>query len=204
MIPPLCFITDPDAPLPIVQQAEQAARGGAAWVQLRHKTLGDPEFAELAKALRAILDPLSVVLVVNDRVEVARGIGAAALHIGQSDGGPRAIRDRIGPDMILGLSIEAQDQVAPVPVDCVSYLGVGPVRVTGSKADAAPPIGFDGLARIAGATALPCMAIGGLRVADVPAIKAAGCSGAAVISALSRAPDIEAAAHDFMLNWSDG
>ncbi|WP_299508504.1 thiamine phosphate synthase [uncultured Roseobacter sp.] len=202
MLPPLCFITDADAGLPIPDQVEQAARGGAAWVQLRHKTLADQDFADLARSLKDRLAPLAVKLIINDRVEIARTIGAWGLHVGQSDGDPALIRRRIGPDMVMGLSIEAEDQMAAIPSASINYLGVGPVRQTLSKPDHAPPIGFEGLARIAAKTALPCMAIGGLTAADVPAVRAAGCESIAVISAISRDADLQSAARDFIRKWS--
>ncbi|MBU2866397.1 thiamine phosphate synthase [Pacificibacter marinus] len=203
MIPPLCFITDAAAPLPIVDQAEQAARGGAKWVQLRHKTLNDAEFADLARAIAARLDPLGAKLIVNDRVEIARALGCFGVHVGQSDGDPAAIRARIGPDAVLGLSIETQTQLAAIPRDCVTYLGVGPVRATASKPDHASPLGFDGLASIARAISLPSMAIGGLTSVDVADVRRAGCAGIAVVSAISRAAQPDRAARDFLDQWSD-
>lgn len=202
MIPPLCFITDADAPLPIPEQAERAARGGAQWVQLRHKTLDDAGFAELARTLRTRLDPLGVQLILNDRIEVARALGSFGLHVGQSDGDPAAIRARIGPDPVLGLSVEDPAQLGPLRAEYVTYLGVGPVRATASKADHAKPLGFDGLAEITAASPLPCMAIGGLAVADIPDIRRAGCVSVAVVSAISRATDPKAAAQAFTDEWS--
>ncbi|WP_224825131.1 thiamine phosphate synthase [Cognatishimia sp. MH4019] len=202
MIPPLCFITDADAPLPIPEQAERAARGGAKWVQLRHKTLDDAAFADLARALCTRLDPLGAQLILNDRVEVARALGSFGLHVGQSDGDPAAIRTRIGPDAVLGLSIEEEAHLTCLPAHAVTYLGVGPVRATASKSDHAQPLGFDGLAQIAAASPLPCMAIGGLTAADIPAIRRAGCVSVAVVSAISRADDPQAAAQSFTDEWS--
>ena len=203
MIPRLCFVTEADAPLPILEQAERAARGGADWIQLRHKTLDDAAFADLARALLARLSPLKVSVILNDRVEVARSVKAHGVHVGQSDGDPQDVRRRIGPGAILGLSIEEAGQVAAIPRGCVDYLGVGPVRATASKADHAPPLGFDGLARIAHATNLPCMAIGGLTAADVPALRAAQCQGLAVVSAISRASDLQSAARTIVDQWRD-
>ncbi|MEO0682275.1 MAG: thiamine phosphate synthase [Pseudomonadota bacterium] len=202
MIPPLCFVTDAEAPLPIPEQAERAARGGARWVQLRQKTLDDRAFADLARAVSARLDPLGAALILNDRVALVREVGAAGLHMGQTDGDPAEARARIGPDAVLGLSIEAADQLAAIPPGCVTYLGVGPVRATSTKPDHAPPLGFDGLARIARATDLPCMAIGGLDAPDIPAVRAAGCASVAAVSAISRAADPEAAARAFLDRWS--
>ena len=202
MIPPLCFITDADAPLPIIDQAEQAARGGAAWVQLRHKTLDDAGFAVLARAMRARLEPFGAKLILNDRVEIARALGCFGVHVGQSDGVPADTRSRIGTDTVLGLSIETQAQLAKIPRGCVSYLGVGPVRATASKSDHAPPLGFEGLASITRTASLPCMAIGGLTAADVTDVRRAGCAGIAVVSAISRAAQPDRAARDFLDQWS--
>ncbi|MEQ5870746.1 thiamine phosphate synthase [Sagittula sp. NFXS13] len=203
MIPSLCFVTDAEAPWTLLEQAEQAARGGALWVQLRHKTLADAAFADLACQMMDRLSPLGAKLIVNDRTEIARAIGAAGLHIGQSDGDPRAARARIGPEAILGLSIESAEQAAAVPPGCVDYLGVGPVRATASKPDHAPPLGWTGLADIVSRTALPCMAIGGLGPDDATQVRRAGCAGMAVVSAISRATNPEAAAQTFVQNWNE-
>lgn len=202
MIPPLCFITDAHGPRDVIAQALAAARGGAGWVQLRDKTLPDADFAALARRLMAELAPLGAQLVINDRVEVARETGAPGLHIGQGDGDPAAIRRRIGPGVVLGLSIEAEAQLAAVP-EGVDYLGVGPVHATGSKPDAAPPIGIAGFAAIAARSPLPCLAIGGLTARDAAAIKAAGGAGLAVISAISRAGDMAGAARSLLTAWRD-
>ena len=201
MIPPLCFITDASAPLPIPEQAECAARGGARWIQLRHKTLSRPDFQELALAIRQRIRPHGAELIINDHVDVACAIGAFGLHIGQSDGDPRMIRARIGSEAILGLSIENASQLAHVPHETVTYLGVGPVRATPTKPDHAPPMGLAGLMEIAGTTTHPCMAIGGLGAPDTPHIKAAGCAGLAVVSAIAQAADPVAATREILDTW---
>lgn len=200
MIPTLCFVTDAGAPHPIAEQAIAAARGGAGWVQLRHKTLPDNEFATLARHLMTVLPAEGAELVINDRVDIAVELGAPVLHIGQGDGDPAAIRRRIGPDMILGLSVENEGQLAAIP-DGVDYLGVGPFRATASKPDHAPPIGLSGLAKIVTGTRLPCLAIGRISRRDIATIKAVGAAGIAVVSAISHAEDMELAARDLLREW---
>lgn len=201
-IPPLCFITDPTSPEAMIDQSLAAAKGGAGWVQLRHKTLPDAEFADLARTLTTALEPLGAKLVINDRVEVAIAVKAPVLHVGQSDGDPADIRRRIGPDMILGLSIETKDQIATIPPG-IDYLGVGPIRATGSKPDHAAPIGLDGFADIVSQTPLPCLAIGGIKHHDAAAVKQSGGAGLAVISAISKAENMEAASRDLLYAWRD-
>lgn len=177
-----------------------ALRGGASVVQLRDKTASDAEMLAQAQRLLPHLRAAGVPLVINDRIEVALACGAEGLHIGQSDGDPRQIRTLLGDGPLLGLSVETEAHVAAVPAG-VDYLGVGPVRATASKPDHATPIGLDGLARMVTATRLPAVAIGGVGLADIPALKRAGCAGLAVVSAISAAPDPEAAARALAEAW---
>lgn len=202
MIGAVCVITDADAPLSVVEQARAAARGGAWAVQLRDKTADGAAFLTLAKLLLAELRPLGVKLIVNDRTDAAARSGADGLHIGQSDGSPDAARRRLGPGKLLGLSVETVAQGAAVP-DCVDYIGAGPVRATATKPDHAPPIGFDGLARIAALSPVPVVAIGGLGPGDAPALRRSGAVGMAVVSAVTRAPDPEATTRALIREWED-
>lgn len=197
---PIYVITDPDAALCVAEQARAAARGGAAWVQLRDKTAPDNDLAALVRLLLPEMAALGALLIVNDRVEVALAAGAHGLHIGQGDGDAGAIRQRMPPGMILGLSIESVAQARLIPPG-VCYIGAGPVRATLTKPDHAPPIGFDGLAQIVAATALPTYAIGGLQPGDAGAVRSAGASGLAVVSAVTRAPNPEAATRALLAEW---
>lgn len=202
MIGAVYAITDPDAPLPVVDQARAAARGGAWAVQLRDKTAGAAAFLALAKLLVAELRPSGVKLIVNDRLDAAIQSGADGLHIGRSDGDPAVARQRLGPRKLLGLSVETEAQGAAVP-DCVDYIGVGPVRATATKPDHAPPVGFDGLARITALSPVPAVAIGGLGAGDATALRRAGAMGLAVVSAVTRARDPEAATRALVREWRD-
>jgi thiamine-phosphate pyrophosphorylase len=200
MMGPIYVITDPGAALPVVEQARAAARGGAAWVQLRDKSASDGDLAALIRQLLPEMAALSTLLIVNDRVEVALATGAHGLHIGQGDGDAAAIRQRMPPGMILGLSIETVAQARLVPPG-VDYIGAGPVRATPTKPDHATPIGFDGLAEIIAAAVLPAFAIGGLKQSDAKAVRATGAIGMAVVSAVTRAPDPEAATRALLAEW---
>ncbi|TCP63051.1 thiamine-phosphate diphosphorylase [Rhodovulum bhavnagarense] len=179
-----------------------ALKGGATAIQLRDKTATDAEMMAQARRLIPRLAEAGVALIVNDRIEVARAAGAAGLHIGQGDGDPRVARAAIGPDLLLGLSVEQAAHVAAIPHGIVDYLGVGPVRATATKPDHAAPIGLDGLARLVTAAApVPCVAIGGVTAADIPDIKRNGCAGIAVVSAISAAADPQAATRSLVDAW---
>jgi thiamine-phosphate pyrophosphorylase len=200
MIGPVYVVTDPAAPIPVAQQAMAAARGGAWAVQIRDKSAPDVEIARLAEALIDALAPMGVRVFVNDRVEVARATGAD-LHIGQGDGDPLRARDRIAPEALLGLSIENAAQCAAI-AEGVDYIGAGPFRATATKPDAAAPIGPDGLARIVAVSPVPTIAIGGLTARDIDALKQAGASGMAVVSAVTRAANPEAATRALVNTWT--
>ena len=181
-----------------------ALEGGATIIQLRDKVASDDELIALAKRLGPIAKDHNVPLIINDRIEVALASGASGLHMGQSDGDPAKIRAKLGSELILGLSIENEEQMAKaaeLPKGTLDYVGIGPVRATPSKIDHAPPIGFETLSRIANASPVPAVAIGGVKEEDIPMVKAAGCAGLAIVSAISEAADPKAAAAKLVEQW---
>lgn len=200
MIEGLYFILPDPAPDPI-GLALMAVNGGARTVQLRCKTMADPELRALGHALKRALAPYDVRLIVNDRADIARVIGADGVHIGQSDGDPVDIRGAIGPDMILGLSIENPSQIFKIPANTIDYIGAGPVFDTATKPDHAPAISMTGLQEIVAASPVPAVAIGGLAQSHVADVKATGAAGIAVISAISGAANPEAAARALSQAW---
>ena len=193
------LVTDPTfcAARGLVETALAAVRGGATVVQLRDKTASDEELIAQGRALKAALAGSGALLIVNDRVEVAAAIPADGVHVGQSDAASASARRVLGADAIIGLSIQNAEQAALLDRELVDYVGVGPVFATATKSDHAEPLGFDGLARICAASALPAVAIGGLSVAHVDAVFAAGARGLAIVSAICAAPDPESAARAF-------
>jgi len=170
-----------------------AVRGGATCVQLREKQLDTRPFVERARALKALLAPLGVPLIINDRLDVALAVGADGVHVGQSDLLPEDVR-RLMPHALIGLSVENPEQVraaANMPVD---YLGVSPVFSTPSKQDTAPALGLEGLRAMRALTDLPLIAIGGIDLNNAEQVLAAGAYGLAVVRSLCAAPDPAAAA----------
>jgi thiamine-phosphate pyrophosphorylase len=172
----------------------EAVAGGVTVVQLRDDETPAPELVELARRLKGILAPARVPLVVNNRLDVALAAGADGLHVGQADTSPPAARIRLGPDLILGLSVTDPAQLAAVDPALVDYLGVGPVFGTSTKPDAAPAMGLAGLAATCAGTALPIVAIGGIDLSNAAAVVRAGADGVAVVSAICAAGDPLAAA----------
>jgi thiamine-phosphate pyrophosphorylase len=181
----------------LVETAVAAVRGGATVVQLRDKSASDRALIQQGLALREALTGTTALLIVNDRVEVAAAVGADGVHVGQSDVAAAEAREALGPDAIIGLSIQRVELAAGLEPELIDYIGVGPVFATATKPDHAHPLGFGGLARICAASPLPAVAIGGLRAGHVASVLGAGACGLAVVSAICGAPDPEAAAREF-------
>lgn len=178
----------------MVETARAAVAGGVGTVQLRHKTASTRERIEIGRALRAALTGTGAALVVNDDAEAARAVGADGLHVGQGDMPVAEARAAIGPEMVLGLSVEAEDQALAVDRALVDYVGVSPVFGTPTKPDHAVPVGIDGLRRIVGICPVPAVGIGGLKPRHAREVIGAGAAGLAVVSAICGRPDPEAAA----------
>lgn len=174
----------------------RAVKGGVSLVQLRDKTADKQRFVEFGRSLQGLLKPSGLPLIVNDRVEEAVALGAAGVHVGQDDMPARLVRQIVGPDQLMGLSSSRPEDAQAADPQVVDYLGAGPVNVTSSKADAKKPIAAEGVGAICRATSLPVVAIGGIQVADVPALVRAGVSGIAVVSAICSARNPETAARE--------
>jgi thiamine-phosphate pyrophosphorylase len=192
----LYLVTDRalSAPRGVIETVRLAAAGGVTMVQLRDPHARTRPLVEEARALAALLRPLRIPFIVNDRVDVALAAGADGVHVGQSDMRAEDARALIGPDRILGLSITELADLDRSDLSVVDYLGVGPIFATGTKPDAAAPMGTEGLAAIRSRTRLPIVAIGGINAANAAATIKAGAGGISVVSAICAAPDPRAAA----------
>jgi thiamine-phosphate pyrophosphorylase len=179
---------------PLEEIVLEAVRGGAASVQLREKTLDTARFIEEAARLQALLAPLGVPLIINDRLDVALAVGAAGLHVGQGDIPCEEARRALGPRAILGLSVETWEDVERAQDQPVDYLGVSPVFDTPTKTDTRGAWGLAGVARIRARSRHPLVAIGGLNEGNIGDVVRAGAEGIAVVSALCAAKDPRAAA----------
>ncbi|MGM0521822.1 MAG: thiamine phosphate synthase [Pseudomonadota bacterium] len=180
---------------------EEAVAGGVTMVQLRDKHASEKSMIDQAKRLNAVLKPQGIPLIINDRLKVALASGAEGLHVGQSDTTVREARDALGPDAIVGLSINTFEQLKATPNEGLDYVGLGPVFATASKQDHAAPLGFDGLAALVKASAVPSVAIGGLKTRHVEAVKQSGANGMAVISAICGQASPQSAARELATRW---
>jgi thiamine-phosphate pyrophosphorylase len=176
--------------------ARKLATGGVTLVQLRDKKSDPRAQVVLARAVKAALG--EVPLIINDHVDVAIESGADGVHLGQEDTDVAVARERLGPVPFIGLTIKTPAQAWAAPLRLIDYVGIGGVFATGSKNNPDPPIGIDGLSAIVRIFRyrmgnFPTCAIAGITTENAGSVIEAGADGVSVISALSLAPDPTAA-----------
>ena len=174
-----------------------AVQGGVSCVQLREKALATRDFVALARAVKDLLAPFAVPLVINDRLDVALACGAQGVHLGQSDLPVALARQLLPPEVFIGLSVESLGDVSRAAGQPVDYLGISPVFATPTKTDTAAPWGLAGVSQVCALTGLPLVAIGGIHQGNAAQVLQAGADGLAVVSAICSAPDPGLAAQSF-------
>lgn len=174
---------------------DRALRGGATFIQLREKDLDKKHFLQEAKEIRELCKKYRVPFVVNDNVEIALEADADGVHVGQGDMEAGWVRQKVGPEKIVGVSVQTVEQAVLARERGADYLGVGAVFPTSSKADACE-VSLDTLKEICEAADIPVVAIGGINRDNVKELSESGICGIAVISAIFAKKDIEGAARE--------
>ena len=194
----LYLVTDRELSLgrSLEEVVSEAVKGGVTVVQLREKDASTGEFIELARRLMKLLKPLDIPLIINDRVDVALAVDADGVHIGQSDMSYEDARRLLGPDKIIGLSVESFEDIEAANALDVDYIGISPVYGTPTKTDTAEPFGLEGLRKAVQMSAHPTVAIGGMNASTIAEVMAAGTDGVAVVSAICSAENIRKATSD--------
>lgn len=175
---------------------EEALRGGVTLVQYRSKhTDGGVMFAEACE-LKELCDRYGVPLIINDRVDVAMAVGAAGVHLGQSDLPCAEARRLLGDAYVIGVSAHNPREALQAVRDGADYLGCGAVFGSATKLDAGF-LGLEGLAEIRMVVQLPMVGIGGVTADNYAQVLATGADGAAIVSGILGAEDICAQVQKF-------
>ncbi|TMX44076.1 thiamine phosphate synthase [Vibrio rotiferianus] len=190
----LYLVTDDQQDLATLKRVvKKAVEGGVTMVQVREKHGDVRAFIERAQAVKDILKDTDVPLIINDRVDVALAVDADGVHLGQSDMPATIARELIGPNKILGLSIENEEQLAEADSLPIDYIGLSTIFTTPTKTNTKKHWGIDGLKMALEATSLPIVAIGGINESNIPQLSATGVHGLALVSAICHAEDPKAA-----------
>lgn len=185
----------------MVKTAELAIEGGATIVQLRAPQWKKRRRYECALALKDVLHAYHVPLIIDDDLDIALACNADGVHVGQKDLPVHIVRKFLGPDKIVGLSINNEQQMLAVDPNVVDYVGVGPVFSTTTKPDAEATIGIDGLAKLMKSCPVPAVAIGGIKNHHIAEIATTGVQGIAVVSAICGQNDPLGSARELSELW---
>ncbi|KTC64716.1 phosphomethylpyrimidine kinase/thiamin-phosphate pyrophosphorylase [Legionella adelaidensis] len=184
----LCLVTDPHRLLfdnNYFSFIHNAIKGGISSVQLRVKSFQGMDLVDRAKQLQALLYKFAIPLIINDDVTLAKDLDAEGVHLGQSDLSPEVARQILGPDKIIGLSIETFEQLEKAnKLDCIDYVAASAIFPSKTKSDCKTIWGLKGLKNFTRQSKHPVVAIGGINSSNIHDVIAQGVDGVAVVSAI--------------------
>lgn len=174
----------------LAEQVKAALKGGVTCLQLREKDLDEEEFLEEAMEIKRLCAGYQVPFIVNDNVEIAIKCKADGIHVGQKDMEAGNVRALVGEGMIIGVSAQTPEQAIAAERAGADYLGVGAVFSTSTKPDAID-VSYETLKKICETVSIPVVAIGGISKKNMQELSGSGADGAALVSAIFSAEDIE-------------
>jgi len=163
-----------------VKLAEALFEGGARLVQVRNKSASARDALEQVERILALAPPDALVLV-NDRVDIALISGAAGVHLGQTDVPPKAAREILGPNRIIGISTHNLQQAIDADGQPVDYVALGPIFATTTKRNPDPVVGVEPLRAASQVLRRPLVAIGGITMRNIGDVLDAGAGSLAVV-----------------------
>ncbi len=174
----------------LYEQVESALKGGATCVQLREKELDDENFLNEAMEISSLCRQYGVPFFINDNVEIAIKCHADGIHVGQDDMEASQVRQRVGNDMIIGVSVHSVEEALEAVKNGADCLGVGAMFSTSTKTDVSV-LPKETLCDICAAVDIPVVAIGGIGKSNISQLAGTGVDGVALVSAIFAADDIE-------------
>lgn len=198
----LQYITDTHEDL------EPVLKGGCRWVQLRMKDASDDEFIKTAEKIKSICRKYGATLILDDRVHLVGRTGADGVHLGKNDMPVREARKMLGPSMIIGATANTEDDIRDASEAGADYIGLGPFRFTTTKKGLAPILGTDGYRKIMSfrtrnGITVPVVAIGGIRLEDIPDLIEAGVDGIAVSGLIMNSTNKEHTTKEILRIWKN-
>lgn len=188
----LQYITNGQTPKEVLNETLAALKGGCKWVQVRMKNATDTEVEEAVKLLKPLCAKAGAILLLDDRVELAKKLEVDGVHLGKNDMDPAEARKILGQAMIIGSTANTLEDLLEIQSKGASdYAGVGPLRFTTTKKNLAPVLGYEGYKRILSHPdiSIPVVAIGSVNIADVKPLVKAGAQGVAVSGSIRNSDD---------------
>ena len=188
------FITHETGSIGYVEGARMALEGGCKWIQLRMKDASDDEVRQAAAEIQPMCKEHEAVFLLDDRVELAKELHAAGVHLGKNDMPIDEARRILGEEYIIGGTANTFEDIQRIAAQGADYIGCGPFRFTTTKKNLAPVLGVEGyrdiIAKMRNAGInIPMVAIGGITPDDIDEILATGVQGIAVSGTVLNADD---------------
>ncbi|HHW93740.1 MAG TPA: thiamine phosphate synthase [Clostridiaceae bacterium] len=174
----------------LYEQVESALKGGVTCIQLREKELNDEDFLKEALDIAALCKQYNVPFIINDDVEIAIQSKADGIHVGQDDMPVELVRQKVGSDMIIGVSVSSLEEALEAVQNGADYLGVGAMFSTSTKLDVSV-LSKETLREICTTVDVPVVAIGGIGKSNISQLSGTGVDGVALVSAIFSAENIE-------------
>lgn len=171
-------------------------RGGARMIQLREKELSGRDLYRLALEFREITRRSEVLLIINDRLDIALAVDADGVHLGQDDLPVPAAR-KLAPDLILGASTHSLEEALRAQGEGADYVNIGPIFPTNTKAGVKELLGPDAIAEIGPHLSIPFTVMGGINESNIDRVLEKGARRVAMVSAVTMAPDIAGTVKSF-------
>ena len=174
----------------LYEQVEAALKGGVTCVQLREKELDEETFLKEAVEISELCKRYGVPFFINDNVEIAIKCHADGIHVGQEDMEASRVRQRVGEEMMIGVSVHSVEEALEAVKNGADCLGVGSMFATSTKKDVSV-LPKEVLRDICHAVDIPVVAIGGIGKSNISELAGTGMDGVALVSAIFSADDIE-------------
>ena len=167
------------------------AAAGAKIVQIREKNRSDSDMFELVRKCKEITDRYQMLLIVDDRLDIAMAAGADGVHLGQEDF-PLTAAKKLAPDMLFGISTHNAGEIRNVLADGCSYLNIGPMFPTGTKSVACGALGLEKIEELKTLVTCPFSVMGGIKEHHLSLLCSKGFRHIAMVTEITQAPDVEA------------
>ncbi|MBP8646359.1 MAG: thiamine phosphate synthase [Syntrophobacteraceae bacterium] len=164
-------------------------RGGAKIIQLREKELSTRELYRLALVFREKTAAAGVLLIIDDRLDIALAVDADGVHLGLEDLPLDAAR-RLAPELLLGASTHSLEEALEAQRKGADYVNIGPIFPTRTKEGVEKFLGPRAITEISPKVEIPFTVMGGINESNIDEVLAAGARRVAMVTAITQAPDI--------------
>lgn len=183
---------------PLVPLLQQVLTAGTPAIQLRERDLSAGELVTLAREVQAVMASSKSQLLINDRVDVALALEGVGVHLRSNSLPLPVARQMLGSQRLLGISVHAVEEAVQAEATGADYIVLGPIYETPSKQTFGPPLGIHTLEKACKLVRIPIVGIGGVTAARAREMRGAGAFGAAVITAIFGADDVESATRELL------